>query len=344
MNIRDIRQHLRQFFEGKSSGKGGRLIDDWYHFYDDRSEKLQNLNSVQKEELRKEIFENVRKSAGISGKSRQWNGVSNPSADGRRTWPYKMAAGFAVLLLAMIPVFLFTAEPQPPETVEYNTSSNPAGQSSRLTLTDGSTVWLSANSTLRYPETFEGTAETGTREVMLEGEAFFDVAPNPAKPFIVHSENLRTQVLGTSFNIRAFEDEEDIKITVATGKVTVGRTDQNVDSTAAENEPVASLEPDQQLVFNRLTRQAETQPVNSQLYTSWKDGELSFENHTFGEIAGRLEMWYGVQIHFEDPDIRESRFRITFQNSSLEHALNMLQAIEEFEFEIKPEEKQVWIK
>src|SRR5690625_6727137 len=93
-----------------------------------------------------------------------------------------------------------------------------------------------------------------TREVILEGEAFFDVVPDPDKPFIVHSENLRTKVLGTSFNIRAFEDEQDIKITVATGKVAVGQANLQENNVAAERseEHTSELQSRGQLVCRLL--------------------------------------------------------------------------------------------
>lgn len=340
MNIRDIKNLLKQFFQGTPSKGGDRLVDEWYHFYDDKPEELHSLRSDQKKELKEEIWENIRKSAGLTTPARKWERVGYRQKD--RAWPYKLAAGFAVILLALLPVFLFAPQTEIENVVEYQTSSNPAGTSSRLTLADGSVIWLSANSSLRYPADFSQLSDG--REVFLEGEAFFDVVSDPEKPFIVHSENLRTTVLGTSFNIRAFEEEQDIKITVTTGKVAVEESRPVTESDQADRVDFALLETDQQLVFNRITRQADTHRVNSELYTSWKNGELTFENQTFAEIAVRLESWYGVKIHFADRDMEESRFRINFTNRSLEHALNMLQVIGEFEYDMNPEEKQVWIR
>src|SRR5690625_118772 len=340
MNIRDVKDNIKQFFRGRSSEESERLIDDWYHFYDDKPEELHSFNSVQKEELRDGIWGNIRKSAGITDHGPRWGRIGHRRTE--RTWPYKMAAGFIVIFFALLTVFLFAPQAEYDGVVEYQTSSNPTGTSSRLTLTDGSTVWLSANSTLRYPANFVNTMET--REVILEGEAFFDVVPDPDKPFIVHSENLRTKVLGTSFNIRAFEDEQDIKITVATGKVAVGQANLQENNVAAEDDAYGLLEPDEQRVCYRATRQADTRRVHSRLYRGWKDGELRVEKQTIAEIAGHLESGYGVKIHFEDRDVKESRFRISFRNSSLEHVLNMVQAIEEFEYEIEKAEKQVWIR
>lgn len=334
MKLDDIKKHIRDFFRGNDSEEGRRMIDLWYHFFDDKSDELEELDIEEKEILRKNIFHEIRNAAGIGDKKiyRIQHGVSAHN----RTWPYKMAAGFAVLLLALIPVFLMTTEQPVPEAVVYRTSSNPAGQSSRITLSDGSTIWLSANSTLEYPEKFDGEY----REVILQGEAFFDVVSNPNQPFVVKSGDLQTRVLGTSFNIRAFEDEEDIKITVVTGRVSIEQT-ATTDNTDAP-QSVAFLYPEQQLVYNNSTGKSMTQQVDSRLFTSWKDGVLMFENHTFEEIVSRLERWYGVEIQFTDPEVKEIRFRILFENTSLEHALRMLQAIEDFEFEM--EGGQIWIR
>lgn len=313
------------------------FINFWYHFFDKRPNALNELSGEEKEKLRKSLFDDIREKAGIPYTRISWIGKNSWPAN--RTWPYKMAAGFIIVLLALIPVFMFTYEDPASVPVEYFSSSNPAGQSSQITLTDGSVVWLSANSTLRYPERFENEY----RDVKLEGEAFFDVSDNAEKPFIVNSAGLQTKVLGTSFNIRAFGDEDDIEITVVTGSVIVDHVVSPADSGISRDGPVALLNPDQQLLYNTQTRQTSTQTVDSNLYTSWKDGQLSFVNHSFEEIARRLERWYAVQIHFSDAELKQARFRITFENSSLQHSLRMLQAIKDFEFEIDVEERQIWI-
>ncbi len=333
--MNDIKQHIKNFFLNKDSEEGYRVVSKWYHFFDNRTNELEELENSEKEELRNSLFENIRIAAGIPEKRLLWIGGLR---DGNKTWPYKMAAGFAVLLLAVMPVFLFIAEEPGSESTVFRTSSNPAGQFSEITLTDGTVVWLSASSTLEYPDRFENEY----REAILRGEAFFDVAHNPFQPFIVNSGDLQTRVLGTSFNIRAFLDDEDIKITVLTGQVTVNKTGAFTNNGSIHNDHIAMLDPDQQLVFNNASKQGFIQTVNSDLYTSWKNGLLSFEKHTFEEIAQRLERWYGVEIFFEDSELKQSYLRITFENSSLEHALRMLQVIKDFDFEI--EGRQIWIK
>src|SRR5699024_10975476 len=122
--------------------------------------------------------------------------------------------------------------------------------------------------------------EGSLRSVTLTGEAFFDVTKNKDKPFIVNSGELRTKVLGTSFNIRVFEGEQDIRVTVATGRVAVEENTDSLDRQPSSTAPIAVLNPDHQFIFNKDSQTAITRAVKSSIYTSWKDGKLIFENHT----------------------------------------------------------------
>lgn len=341
MELSDIKKYLRRFFRGDETEAGRSLIDIWYHHFDHASDKLADgLSETEKEELRKELLTKVRMSAGYWDTSRKFRCYRHWS--NRTAGIVKMAAGFIIILLILVPFLpyedLLDFGGQSAQVVEYRTARNPVGQTSKITLADGSTVWLSAASILKYPTRFSDSL----RHVYLKGEAFFDVAKNAEKPFIVNSEGLETRVLGTSFNVRVFEGEDNILVTVASGKVSVRQKGVAADSLKESVNPTTILQPDQQLVFNKEDRLASTQTVNSTLYTSWKDGRLIFENHSFEEIARRLEQWYGVRFHFSNMALKQERFKIVFENTSLEYALRMLQVIKEFEFNIK--DRQVWIR
>lgn len=339
MNINDIRRNLEKFFQGEETKEGNHLINRWYHYFDDQPNRLNEYSDEAKDNLRRSLLENINESISTSQKNRPLKSYTH-----QRNKPLsrraKLTAGFIIVLLASLPVLyyqsiLFTSQNQ--ENAAHRMVSNPAGQSSKVSLADESTIWLSAASTLRYPKKFADSLRT----VTLKGEAFFDVAPDPNKPFIVNSGELRTRVLGTSFNIRGFDNEQEIQITVATGRVAVEQKTTSKDRNNSADS-IALLAPDQQLVFNKETKTGATKKaVQTAQYTSWKEGKLIFDNHTFEEIAQRLEHWYGVQIHFADSSLKQIRFKITFDNNSLEHALKMLRVIEKFEF--KMENNQVWI-
>jgi|SRR5699024_9938588 len=340
MDLNEIKHNLRKFFRGEETKEGRRLIDRWYHHFDKKPDDLADYSAEEKKELYRELWEGINPSAGFSKKRLQLKFLSHSQSGNALS--AKIAAGFIIVLLVSLPILytqgLISPKHQSKDQIEYQTASNPAGQSSRIVLGDGSTVWLSAASSLRYPKKFGDTL----RSVSLTGEAFFDITRNSDKPFVVHSGKLQTKVLGTSFNIRSFDTENNIQVTVATGRVSVEQDTATNKKSPDVDRNVAVLTPDQQHIFDKRTNRGTTKVVKSKIYTSWKSGKLIFENHSFKEIAQRLERWYGVQIHFSDEALKQIRFKVTFENNSLQHALRMLQAIENFEFEM--ENNHVWIK
>jgi ferric-dicitrate binding protein FerR (iron transport regulator) len=181
-----------------------------------------------------------------------------------------------------------------------------------LTLPDGSHVLLQANSQLQYPDAFT----TSTREVTLTGEAYFDVAHNPAQPFIIHAGNIKTTVLGTAFNIKAWPADKEVTITVTRGKVKV------------ENEKglVGILTPDQQLSINTQVNTAKQQAVNAENVLSWKNSEYTLDDMTLADAITELEVRYGTIIELaEGEKPGHCRFTASFkQAESLDYVLNVI--------------------
>lgn len=159
------------------------------------------------------------------------------------------------------------------------------GENRYITLADGSTVVLRSGSTLEFPENFKGE----TREVYLKGEAFFDIAHDPDKPFIIHTGKVRTVVLGTAFNIRAFPDQQKISVSVVRGKVRIEN----------EREILATLTPDQHMVYEKQTHLAKKTRVNAQGRIDWTRNDMHFDAVSFSTLARQLERRYGVEIIFE---------------------------------------------
>ncbi|ODS72616.1 MAG: hypothetical protein ABS46_20775 [Cytophagaceae bacterium SCN 52-12] len=158
------------------------------------------------------------------------------------------------------------------------------GERKMVKLDDGSVVWLNAASRLTYPGRFTG----GTREVSLEGEAFFDIARNEDQPFVIKSGALKTTVLGTSFNIRAYREDKTMSVAVVTGKVRV---------TSPEAE--LHLEPNQQAVFDKKRLKLDKkQEMSVSEMVSWKEGMLRFRNTTFSEVTAVLRRSRGASIGY----------------------------------------------
>lgn len=167
----------------------------------------------------------------------------------------------------------------------------PHGSSSKVVLNDGSIVWLNAGSSLVYPSVFSNK----TREVVLFGEAFFSVAKNVDKPFIVQTSALEIQVLGTEFNVSAYPEDNIIQTVLKEGSVAIRRKG------AARNEKDIILIPNQLASFNKTTRLSEVTNVNTEFYTSWTEGLLTFENRDLNRVIKSLERFYDISIHFDDP-------------------------------------------
>lgn len=172
----------------------------------------------------------------------------------------------------------------------------PRGGEFQISLEDGTRVWLNSESTLKYPEVFTGT----TREVFLEGEAYFEVAKNTDCPFIVHSGIQNVRVLGTSFGITNYADDQNLTTTLVSGKVQVefpGFSDE-----------VFFLEPGFQLACDRQNRQIGKRAVNVYEYIAWKDGKYVFTRKRLEDILATLSRWYDFHVFFQNPEVKEVLF------------------------------------
>lgn len=201
--------------------------------------------------------------------------------------------------------------------VEYSESFNGPGKRSKLILADGSVVWLNAASKLRFPKSFD----TKTREVYLQGEAFFEVKRNVEKPFIVHSGAIKTQVLGTSFNVRSYPGEQ-ASVSVATGKVRVGDQAGNG----------VFLLPGQRVQYLSDKRFSAIVSGDSAGDALWRKGILNFNNVSLKEAAATLERWYGIKIIIQNQKMQQCMLAGEHTNESLDNVLKSLQFILHFNY------------
>lgn len=170
--------------------------------------------------------------------------------------------------------------------VVYNTLTTPRAGEYQVVLPDGSKVWLNNASSLRYPTTFTGK----NREVVLSGEAYFEIANNAAKPFIVRVNELAVNVLGTSFNIMAYGDEPVVKTTLLTGKVSLTANDRQ-----------SLLSPGQQATISRDGGWKILKGVDTDEAIAWQRGYFHFTHEDIGGVLRQLGRWYDVEIVFTIP-------------------------------------------
>ena len=229
---------------------------------------------------------------------------------------WRVAAVFLGLAVVTASLFYFSKWP----IDSLNEGEGPAlssatGQIMMKILPDGTKVWLNAQSTLRYAETFSGLAE---REVWLEGEAYFDVVEDKHHPFIVHAPEISIRVLGTAFNVKSYAGDATVETTLVRGKVeleTGGRQAQKIE-----------LKPNQQAVFSRSSKDLALVEVETDRYTSWMSGSLVFEDSPVEDVIKALERWYGVTIHLQNKDNLQCRLTARIDRESLTETLELLKS------------------
>ncbi|SHM80533.1 FecR family protein [Chitinophaga jiangningensis] len=197
-------------------------------------------------------------------------------------------------------------------TIAFNTVSTPKGRQFKLILPDGTSVWLNAASAITYPTAFNGHERT----ITLQGEAYFEVATNDKAPFKVTAGEATTiEVLGTSFNVNAYTNENNIRTTLLSGAVRIKAYQQTV-----------TLKPAQQAAVKPSTAQLVVHnAVNTDQVLAWKNGLFNFENASLDEVMRQLERWYDIEVVYEK-GIPPTRFggEINKQNT-LQDVLQILE-------------------
>ena len=192
----------------------------------------------------------------------------------------------------------------------------PSGKRERITLPDGSEVWLNSGTLLLYPSDFIGDK----REIYLVGEGYFKVRKRPEQPFIVRTKAMRVQVLGTEFNLSAYSDQEKITTTLEEGSLKILPDDPSV--------APCILSPNEQLVYIPSRGKVNVRQVVGSDYSAWKEGGLLFNNDSFEDILKTLERVYNVKVHLRTSAYHSNRLTIHFnKNESLVNIMMLLKEI-----------------
>jgi ferric-dicitrate binding protein FerR (iron transport regulator) len=231
----------------------------------------------------------------------------------------------AVFLLFITGAWLFSHIVQDntavPETVALVEKVNPAGQRSSHRLPDGTRVWLNAESSLVYPEKFTDTL----RLVELRGEAFFEVAKDQQRPFIVEAAETRTEALGTAFNIQAYPEGSIIKVALLEGKVRVQSKGQV---------QTAVLSPGEELFAPKDNAPFHRQPFKYDHTFGWKEGILIFDGSDFENFRSTIEKWYGVKVEVKGTAPDDWDIRARYRRESLQHVLRDICFNKNIKFEL----------
>ena len=204
--------------------------------------------------------------------------------------------------------------------MKYNTLNVPKGGEYSLILPDGSRVWLNSETTLRFPVQFAG----GKRVVYLSGEAYFQVKKDTSAAFHVCTKQQKITVLGTTFNVSAYENDRFTETTLIEGKVAVEGGAERV-----------VMKPSEQYILDKRSGVGELKEVETEFYTSWIDGKFYFTSFTFEEIVKKLERWYDFTMIYEEDDIRQMRFSgVINKHRPIEEMLRFLEKTTDIHFKI----------
>ncbi|MDR0748542.1 MAG: FecR domain-containing protein [Tannerellaceae bacterium] len=236
----------------------------------------------------------------------------------------------AAVCLAVLLTWAYMKQPAPPAdepVIAWQELVTPPGQRAMVKLADGTTVWLNARSSLRYPAAFAKTE----RKVELDGEAYFDVEHKDEQPFIVSTEKLTIKVLGTEFNVHAYKGRNEFNAALIKGSVKIYNKGHE------ENALFISPNEYVELIDNRLVKKE----FGNTDFLLWKEGIYAFDDVAFTEIIHKLELYYDVTIQIANEKLSTYQFTGKFrQRDGVESVLRTLQKVYYFRF-TKDEENNV---
>lgn len=331
MDIEQIKKVLERYTQGKCTEEEVRVIEQWF------ASVNQHRSAMIEDDFLKEQLEEVR--------ARIHEQITVPVVEmpvRQKPWRRWLYTGAAAMLAGIIAFSLINRQgPAQPENpghpavqpavvktnkvirngyVEITTTR---GTTEKVVLADGSTISLNASSRLRYPEKFSGS----TRSIYLdEGEAFFKVASDPARPFIVHSGKVATTALGTSFNIRAYSREKKITVALITGKVKVDH--------AQKPKPVILLPSERLSIDRESALMAKTMFDREEEVVGWKQGFLVFKDASYDEVVAEIENRYNVRV-INESGKDEWRYTGFFKDENLQDIIETICLTKNISYTIK---------
>jgi len=241
----------------------------------------------------------------------------------------KIAAAIFIPLLITNAIFWLVIE-KPTNKVLWQEVYVPKGEKLQVMFQDGTKVWLNSDTKLEYPAEFSGNQ----RQVKLEGEAYFVVKKNPKKPFIVRLNDLNIKVTGTSFNVKAFKDENMITTTLDEGKICL--------VAQQKGKPVEyKIQPGQQASYLKAGLKVSIFPSTIGQNSSWKENKLTFKDTPLQEVVKVLERWYNVKFEINDPTISHYTYTISFHNEPLQNVLFGLEKLTPVRCQLKNGKVQI---
>lgn len=308
-----MKSNIKNYLSGNSSKEEQKEILDWIR----EDNHLAEFQSVKEEWKTQIILEPI-----PSDYQQSWNNIRNTRLDQmktelQRTRQLLVFFRYAAILVALVSIpslIYFYSQSGKNTSLTYTTVSADYGQISKVLLPDSTVIWINSGSTIRYNNRFSAS----NRDIELTGEAYFMVHKNKELPLVVSSEELRVKVLGTEFSVMAYPEESSIDIVLEEGKVEIG----SVKESAFKYE----MKPGERISFDKTTKELSPSMVNTNLFTSWKDGTINIYNLPLSEVVIRLERRYN-QKFVVDEAIRNLPYTFTIKNENLSNILGLMEKI-----------------
>lgn len=320
---KDLDPILAKWLTGTATEEELAYLKEWSSRDEQNSKLKETLQNVWKEKTAEPVLVNVDEKI-----NEIWlKGMKQKNAKPSYWSPLLKVAAVILFLLGVSWVFYLNYRPSPTDSqlvAEQITifKENPSGQKTKLFLPDGSTAYLNSASSIQYIAGFQGSE----RRIILEGEAYFEVAKDNDKPFIVSARGMETLALGTEFNVNAYQETERISVSLVSGKVLIqqtGTSDLNV-----------TLLPGKELVVNPLTLEASEQDFDKDYVTGWKEGHLYFQRAGFNEVKLKLERWFGIEIQVIGQIPQDWKVSTVYKGQTLKNILTDLTYSKNFAYEI----------
>ena len=207
----------------------------------------------------------------------------------------------------------------------YNEIYSSVDAITKVTLPDGSSVWLNHRSTLKYPAMFHGDSRT----VELTGEGYFEVTHDPKMPFFVKTGKIQIKAVGTTFNIMAYPDEDRIETSLINGKVELQMIRHD-----GKPIPLVQMKPAELAVFQKSNSEISTRNIPDDRYFAWKDGKLVFNEEPMVEVVEKLSRWFNVDIEIKDPELVDLTYTATFVNETLPQVMELISLVSPVSYSI----------
>jgi ferric-dicitrate binding protein FerR (iron transport regulator) len=325
----DARELLKRYRLGQCTGKELEILDHWYQSFDSRSvDEIDLAEGGRLDDLKAQMFEGITNKIADMGEGQRIAEELSVISPRQVFFNFATLSRIAAVLLVGVSagIFIYTQVPhllRGKGIAETSSGAkNPASKiaevatPSTVYLSDGTVVWLREGSKLHYPETFTGKL----REVTLVGEAFFDVAKNPERPFVIHAPNFTTRVLGTSFNIKAYRHDDVQEVVVVTGRVVV-----SLSNAPSGEEKQVVLHPNEKARYiqkdNSLT---ESNALESAKHIAADKRKLAFDEIRLEDIVTVLNATYGVSIALSTDRMKECVVTADLTDEHLEVDLEIL--------------------